>query len=186
MLANQKLSPVVTVLNQDVTNVFKDTYIFEFLNLPDDFSEKDLKKALIKQLKKFILELGSDFIFIDEEFRVQVGKKDFFIDLLFYHRGLSCLVPFELKIEEFKPEFIGKLNFYLEALDRDVKKPDENPSIGVLLCKSKDDDIVEFAMSRNMSPTLVADYETKFLDKKLLQYKLHNLFENLPTQIEKS
>jgi predicted nuclease of restriction endonuclease-like (RecB) superfamily len=177
MLANQKLSTVLRELPQDVTNVFKDTYSFEFLNLPQAFSEKDLKKALIKQLKKFVLELGSDFVFMGEEFRLQVGTKDFYVDLLFYHRELCCLVPFELKIEEFKPEFIGKLNFYLEALDRDVRKPHENPSIGVLLCKSKNDEIVEYAMSRNISPTLVADYETKFIDKKLLREKLHDLFD---------
>ena len=184
MLANQKLSAVLRVLPQDVTNVFKDTYIFEFLNLPESFSEKDLKKALIRHLKKFVLELGNDFVFMGEEFRLQVGKKDFYVDLLFYHRELCCLVPFELKIEDFKPEFVGKLNFYLEALDRDVRKPHENPSIGVLLCKSKDDEIVEYAMSRNISPTLVADYETKFIDKKLLQQKFHHLFETTSTNDE--
>jgi predicted nuclease of restriction endonuclease-like (RecB) superfamily len=175
-LANQKLSTALRVLPQDVTNIFKNTYVFEFLNLQEPFSEKNLKKALIEQLKKFILELGSDFIFVGEEYRLQVGARDYFVDLLFFHRELSCLVPFELKIEEFKPEFIGKLNFYLEALDRDVRKPHENPSIGVLLCKSKDDEIVEYAMSRNISPTLVADYETKFINKKLLQQKFHTLF----------
>lgn len=184
MLANQKLSPLVTVLPQDITNVFKDTYFFDFLDLPESFSEKDLKTALIQNLKKFILELGNDFVYMGEEFRLQVGMKDFYVDLLFYHRELCCLVPFELKIEDFKPEFIGKLNFYLEALDRDVKKPHENPSIGVLLCKSKDDEIVEYALNRNISPTLVADYETKFINKKLLQEKLHSLFESLPSQVE--
>jgi predicted nuclease of restriction endonuclease-like (RecB) superfamily len=177
MLANQKLSAVLRVLPQDVTDVFKDTYAFGFLNLPEFFSEKDLRKALILNLKKFILELGNDFVFMGEEFRLQVGSKDFYVDLLFYHRELRCLVPFELKIDDFKPEYIGKLNFYLEALDRDVRKPHENPSIGVLLCKSKDDEIVEYAMSRNISPTLVADYETKFIDKKLLQQKFHSLFD---------
>ena len=176
LLADQKLSPVVRVLPQTSTNVFKDTYIFEFLRLPEAYSEKELRKALLQDLKKFILELGTDFIFIGEEYRVQVGNKDFYIDLLFFHRELCCLVPFELKIEEFKPEFVGKINFYLEALDRDVRKPHENPSIGVLLCKSKDDEIVEYAMSRNISPTLVADYQTKFLDKNLLRKKLHDIF----------
>jgi predicted nuclease of restriction endonuclease-like (RecB) superfamily len=176
ILANQKLSAVLRELPQDVTNVFKDTYTFEFLNLKDNFSEKELKKALLNQLKNFILELGTDFVFMGEEYRVQVGNKDFYIDLLFFHRELSCLVPFELKIDDFKPEYVGKLNFYLEALDRDLKKEHENPSIGVLLCKSKDDEIVEYAMSRNISPTLVADYTTKFIDKKILQQKLHELF----------
>ena len=180
LLADQKLSPVVRVLPQTSTNVFKDTYIFEFLRLPEAYSEKELRKALLQDLKKFILELGTDFIFIGEEYRVQVGNKDFFIDLLFFHRELCCLVPFELKIEEFKPEFVGKINFYLEALDRDVRKSHENPSIGVLLCKSKDDEIVEYAMSRNISPTLVADYQTKFLNKNLLRKKLRDIF-NQPT-----
>ncbi|MBK8703295.1 MAG: DUF1016 family protein [Saprospiraceae bacterium] len=176
LLANPKLSPAVRVLLRDSTDVFKDTYIWEFLHLPEPFSEKDLRKALLANLKKFILELGADFVFIGEEYRVQVGNKDFFIDLLFFHRELCCLVPFELKVEEFKPEFMGKLNFYLEALDRDVRKPHENPSMGVLLCKSKDDEIVEYAMSRNISPLLVADYQTKLLDKDKLRRKLHEIF----------
>ena len=184
MLANQKLSPAVRDLPQDVTGVFKDTYVFEFLQLKEPFSEHDLKKALLHHLKDFILELGADFIFIGEEFRLQVGNRDFFLDLLFFHRELQCLVSFELKIEQFQPEFIGKMNFYLEALDRDVRKPHENPSIGVLLCKSKDDEVVEYAMSRNISPTLVADYQTKFIDKKILQQKLHELFGQMADEEE--
>lgn len=184
ILANQKLSPVVRQLPQDVTDVFKDTYTFEFLNLQEPYSEKTLQKALIQQLKNFILELGNDFIFIGEEYRVQVGNTDFYIDLLFFHRELRCLVSFELKINDFKPEYIGKLNFYLEALDRDIKKPHENPSIGVLLCKSKDDEIVEYAMSRNISPTLVSDYTTKLIDKNILKQKLNQLFKQ--TSIEEN
>lgn len=184
LLADKKLSPAVRVLSQNALNVFKDTYMFEFLRLPERHSEKDLQKALLADLKKFILELGNDFILIGEEYRIQVGNKDFFIDLLFFHRELCCLVPFELKIEEFKPEFVGKINFYLEALDRDVRKPHENPSIGVLLCKSKDDDIVEYAMSRNISPTLVADYQTKFIDKETLRKKLHDIFFETKNTLE--
>jgi predicted nuclease of restriction endonuclease-like (RecB) superfamily len=184
LLANQKLSTALRVLPQDVTDVFKDTYVFEFLDLPTPFSEKDLKHGLMQQLKKLILELGDNFIFMGEEFRLQVGAKDFFVDLLFYHRELRCLVPFELKIDEFKPEFMGKLKFYLEALDRDVRKPHENPSIGVLLCKSKDDEVVEYTMSRNVSPTLVADYETKFIDKALLRNRLHTLFLAAPDEAD--
>jgi hypothetical protein len=99
------------------------------------------------------------------------------IDLLFYNRELACLVAMELKIDDFKPEYLGKLNFYLEALDRDIKKPHENPSVGIILCKSKDDDVVEYALSRNLSPTLVAEYQTKLIDKSVLQKKLHELFE---------
>jgi predicted nuclease of restriction endonuclease-like (RecB) superfamily len=161
-----------------ITNNFKDNYVFEFLNLPEKYSESDLQKSLIKQIKNFILELGKDFLFISEEYKVQVGNSDFYIDLLLYHRSLQCLVAFELKVDKFKPEHLGQLNFYLEALDRDVKKQNENPSIGVLLCKDKDKEVVEYALSRSLSPTMVSEYKTHLPDKKLLQQKLHELFEN--------
>lgn len=163
---------------QKTESVFKDSYVFEFLGLPEDHSESDLQKGLLKNLKMFLLELGSDFLLIGEEYKVQVGTHDYFIDLLFYHRELQCLVAFELKITDFKPEYLGKINFYLEALDRDVKKPNENPSIGILLCKGKDSEVVEYALSRSLSPTLVSEYSLKLPDKKLLQAKLHELFES--------
>lgn len=103
---------------------------------------------------------------------MQVGNHDYYIDLLFYHRGLSCLVAFELKIGEFKPEYVSKVNLYLEALDREVKKENENPSVGVILCASKDDEVVEFTLSRSLSSTMVSDYTLKLIDKQLLQKKL--------------
>ena len=152
-----------------------DSYVLEFLNLPEQYSENNLKKAIIVNLKNFILEFGKDFTFIGEEYRVQVGGQDFYIDLLFYNRALSCLVPIELKIGKFKPEHIGQINFYLEALDRDVKKPNENPSVGVILCATKDDAVVEYALSRSMSPTMVADYTLQLPDKKLLEEKLREI-----------
>ena len=152
-----------------------DSYVLEFLDLPEQYSENSLKKAIIGNLKNFILEFGKDFTFIGEEYRVQVGGQDFYIDLLFYNRALSCLVPIELKIGKFKPEHIGQLNFYLEALDRDVKKPNENPSVGVILCATKDDAVVEYALSRSMSPTMVADYTLQLPDKKLLEDKLREI-----------
>jgi predicted nuclease of restriction endonuclease-like (RecB) superfamily len=176
MLGNAKLSPVMREIHPDAVNSFKDSYVFEFLGLPEKHDEGDLQKGLIVQMKKFILELGKDFLFIGEEYRVQVGNSDFYIDLLFYHRGLQCLVAFELKADKFKPEHLGQLNFYLEALDRDVKKPNENPSIGILLCKDKDSEVVEYALSRYLSPTMVSEYKTQLPDKKLLQKKLHELF----------
>jgi predicted nuclease of restriction endonuclease-like (RecB) superfamily len=160
-------------------SVFKDSYVFEFLGLPESHSESELQKALIDNLKLFLLELGRDFIFIGDEFKVQVGNHDYYIDLLFYHRELQCLVAFELKITDFKPEYLGKINFYLEALDRDVKKPHENPSIGILLCKGKDKEVVEYVLSRSLSPALVSEYSLKLPDKKLLQLKLHELFESI-------
>lgn len=168
-----------TTLSQIQKSFFKDPYIFEFLDLPDTHNENDLEKALIKNLQKFIIELGKGFTFMGNQFRLQVGNKDFSTDLLFYHRDLQCLVLFELKTEEFQPEFIGKLNFYLEALDRDVKRPHENQSIGILLCKGKDNEVVEYSMARNYSPALIADYETKLIDKKILAQKLHELSEML-------
>lgn len=143
--------------------------------MPEQYSENNLKKAIIGNLKKFILEFGKDFTFVGEEYRAQVGGQDFYIDLLFYNRALSCLVPIELKIGKFKPEQIGQINFYLETLDRDVKKPNENPSVGVILCASKDDAVVEYALSRSLSPTMVADYTLQLPDKKLLEEKLREI-----------
>ncbi len=178
MIGNTKLSTVVREINKDISNAFKDSYVFEFLNLSEPHSESELQRGLVRQMKNFILELGKDFLFIGEEYKLQVGNNDFYIDLLFYHRGLQCLVAFELKADKFKPDHLGQLNFYLEALDRDVKKPNENPSIGVLLCKDKDSQVVEYALSRSLSPTMVSEYKTQLPDKKLLQQKLHELFDN--------
>jgi len=163
-------------------NPFLDSYVIEFLDLPNEYRESDLRKALIKNMKDFILELGKDFTFIDEEYKVQVRGEDFRIDLLFYHRGLQCLVAMELKIGKFKPEYISKMDFYLETLDRQVKKENENPSVGLLLCASKNDEVVEYAMSRTMSPMLVSKYQLLLPDKEVLERKLQQLV-NIP-QIE--
>lgn len=175
MLSSGKQPP--ELVPQNVRNSILDTYVLEFLDLPEQYSERNFRKAIIENLKQFILEFGKDFTFIGEEYRVQVGGQDFFIDLLFYNRALSCLVPIELKIGKFKPEHIGQINFYLEALDRDVKKPNENPSVGLILCASKDDAVVEYALSRSMSPTLVSDYTLCLPDKKILKDKLQELAE---------
>lgn len=175
MLSAKKLVP--ESVPQDVRGSILDTYVLEFLDLPEQFSERNLRNAITDNLKQFILEFGKDFTFIGEEYRIQVGGQDFYIDLLFYNRALSCLVPIELKIENFKPEHIGQINFYLEALDRAVKRPKENPSVGVILCVGKDDAVVEYALSRSMSPTLVSDYTLHLPDKKLLQNKLRELTE---------
>ena len=175
MLSAGKQSP--ELVPQTVRNSILDTYVLEFLDLPEQYSERNFRKAIIQNLKQFILEFGKDFTFIGEEYRVQVGGQDFFIDLLFYNRALSCLVPIELKIGKFKPEHIGQINFYLEALDRDVKKPNENPSVGLILCASKDDAVVEYALSRSMSPTLVSDYTLCLPDKQILKDKLQELAE---------
>lgn len=160
-------------------NPFLDSYVIEFLDLPCPYKENDFRKALILKMRDFILELGKDFTFIDEEYKVQVGGEDFSIDLLFFHRGLQCLVAFELKIGRFKPEYVSKMDFYLEALDRQAKKEHENPSVGLILCASKNDEVVEYAMSRSMSPMLVSEYKLQLPDKKVLREKLQELV-NIP------
>lgn len=172
-------SKLPTEQQPQISGVFRDSYVLDFLNLPPNHSENDLKTALVRNLKDFILELGRDFTFLGEEYRLQVGNSDFFIDLLFFHRELQSLVTFELKIDKFKPEYLGQLEFYLEALDRDLKKPHENPSIGVLLCRDKDDEVVEYALSRALSPTVVAEYETKLIPKDILRRKLNEFYERL-------
>lgn len=177
VLSPPKLSPALRELHgETAANVFKDAYLVEFLNLPDDHSEADLHQGLLQKLQKFLTELGSDFCYIGTEYPVQVGAQDFALDLLFFHRGLNCLVAIELKVDRFAPEHLGKLNFYLEALDRDHRKPHENPAIGVLLCASKDSEVVEYALSRSLSPALVAQYQTQLPDKKLLAAKLHEFY----------
>lgn len=154
---------------------FKDTYILEFLGLSETHSEKELQRGLVKEMSKFILELGKDFLFVGQEYLIQIGNSDFYIDLLFYHRDLQCLVAFELKADKFRPEHLGQINLYLEALDRDVKKPKENPSIGVLLCKDQDHEVVEYALSRSLSPTMIAEYKLRLPDKKQLIQKLKEI-----------
>lgn len=176
-LADAKL--LQTVHSKPLSGIFRDTYVLDFLNLPSNHSENDLKTALVSCLKEFILELGRDFTFLGQEYRLQVGNSDFFIDLLFYHRELQNLVAFELEIDKFRPEYLGQLEFYLEALDRDIRKPHENPSIGVLLCRDKDDEIVEYALSRSISPTVVAEYEIKLIPKEVLRRKLNEFYELL-------
>ncbi|MFZ6767747.1 PDDEXK nuclease domain-containing protein [Undibacterium sp. Di26W] len=171
-----KLSTVLRESQPQAEQAFKDSYFLEFLGLPKQQSEGDLHNSLLNNLGRFLTELGSDFCFVGSKFPVQVGGRDFELDLLFYHRGLNSLVAVELKITEFEPEHLGKLNFYLEALDRDHKKPHENPAIGVLLCASKDDEVVEYALSRSLSPAMIAEYQTQLPDKKLLQAKLHEFY----------
>lgn len=175
----KNVSPALAQTHPTVFDEFKNAYSLEFLGLPGGHSEADLHGALLRNLGRFITELGRDFCFVGSEYPVQVGKQDFAIDLVFFHRGLACLVAFELKVREFRPEDLGKLSFYVEALDRDVRKPHERPSIGVLLCATKDDEVVEYALARTASPTLVAEYQTMLPPKAVLQRKLHELYAQL-------
>jgi predicted nuclease of restriction endonuclease-like (RecB) superfamily len=176
VLTPPKVSPAVRQTHAEALSVFKDAYMVEFLDLPHDHAEADLHRGLLLRLKDFLIELGRDFCFVGAEYPVQVGGRDFALDLLFFHRGLNCLVAIELKVGRFEPEYLGKLSFYLEALERDVKKPHENAPIGVLLCASKDAEVVEYALSRTLSPDLIAEYQTQLPDKKLLQAKLHEFY----------
>jgi predicted nuclease of restriction endonuclease-like (RecB) superfamily len=176
VLSPPKVSPAVTQIHPSAISLFKDTDLLDFLDLPDRHDEADLHRGLVANLRRFLLELGRDFTFVGERYRVQVGGRDFQLDLLFFHRGLQALVAIELKVGEFQPEHLGKLEFYLEALDRDVRKPHERPSIGVLLCATRDAEVVEYALSRTLSPALVAEYVTRLPEKALLQAKLHEFY----------
>jgi len=172
--ANESLRKVVGEEDYPNTKIL-DIYSLEFLDLPNNYSEMDLKKAIMINLKDFILEIGKDFTFVGDEYRVQVGGEDFYIDLLFYNRTLSCLVAFELKTEKFQPEYISKMDFYLEALDRQEKKENENPSVGIILCSDKNEQVVEYTMNRSLSPTMVSKYTLNLIDKKLLEEKLREI-----------
>ena len=156
-----------------------DCHCFEFLDLPNNFSEKDLRKAIVSNLKQFLLEMGGDFTFVGEEFRIQVGSRDFYIDLLLFNRKHRCLVAIELKIDDFQPEYVSKMNFYLEALDRQIKLSHENPSVGIILCASKDSTVVEYTLSRSLSPTMISEFSTEIIDKKLLEQKVTSIYKML-------
>jgi predicted nuclease of restriction endonuclease-like (RecB) superfamily len=176
LVTGSNLSSVLREIHPESNKYFKDQYVLDFLSLTKPYLEKDLRKGIVAHLKEFILEFGKDFTFIGEEYRVQVGNKDFYVDLLFYHRDLQCLVAIDLKVTDFKPEYLGKMEFYLESLDRDVKKDHEKPSIGIILCKSKDEQIVEYALSRSVSPAMVSEYKTKLIDKGILKDKLKEFY----------
>ncbi len=177
LLSDKKLSAVMREIYPNADQAFRDNYMLDFLSLPKQYSEQHLRKSIIKNLKDFVLEFGKDFTFVGEEYRVQVGNKDFYVDLLFYHRELQCLVAFDLKITDFKPEYLGKMEFYLEALDNDIKKNHEKPSVGIVLCKNKDEKVVQYALNRSISPTMVAKYETELIDKKILEHKLDEFYQ---------
>jgi len=177
MVNPPKVSSVMSQLYPLAETVFRDAYALEFLGLPEVHNESDLHGALIRNLGRFLTELGRDFCYIGSEYLLQVGEQDFFLDLLFFHRGLNALVAIELKARRFEPEDLGKLNFYLEVLDRDHRKPHEKPAIGMLLCATKDEEVVEYALSRSLSPAMVSEYKLQMPNKKLLQAKLHEFYQ---------
>lgn len=146
---------------QKALRAFKNEYLLDFVNLEDDdYLENDLEHEIVNNIKNFIMAFGPDFAFMGNQYRMEVAGREYFIDLLFYSRRLRAMVAFELKRGEFLPEYTGKLNFYLAALDKYVKLPDENPSIGIILCKTKDEEIVELSFSDTSKPMGVAIYRT--------------------------
>ena len=153
--------------------MFKDTLFVDFLNLPKKHSETKLKNSLVENMKQFILELGKDFIFMDQEYKLNVGASTYKADLLFFHRGLQALVAVELKKTKFHPRDLGQLEFYLEALDRDVKRSNENPSIGIILCPEADRVVVEYAMTRSRSHTMIAEYKRILIPQERMQKQLN-------------
>lgn len=154
---------------------FRDEYVFDFLGLQDGFAEQDLRQSIVNNLKEFFLEFGRYLTFVGQEYRITVGNEDYKVDLLFYHRMYRCLVAVELKIGRFRPEYAGKMQFYLDALDEKMKLDEENPSVGLVLCKSKDDEVVRISISKAATSIKVATYKTKIIDRKLLKIKLHSL-----------
>jgi predicted nuclease of restriction endonuclease-like (RecB) superfamily len=150
-------------LSDDLKNqallAVKDNYTFDFLDLADEHSERDLELALVKNIRSFLSELGGAIAFIDHQYRLEVGGQDYFIDLLLFHRRLRCLIAIELKIGDFKPEHKGKMEFYLEALDAQERMEGENPPIGIIICRHKNKTIVEYALRNAVRPIGVATYQ---------------------------
>ena len=148
---------------QKAIQSFKDEYLIDLVDIkdPDLVDERVVEDAIVHNIKNFIMTIGTDFAFMGNQYRLNIGEEDFYVDLLFYHRRLRCLVAIELKRGKFHPEYVGKLNFYLSALDEYVKLPDENPSIGIILCCAKNDKVVEFAFRDTFKAMGVATYKTK-------------------------
>ncbi|HEC92932.1 MAG TPA: DUF1016 domain-containing protein [Candidatus Atribacteria bacterium] len=155
-------------ISKEAQKILKDSYVLDFLEISEDLKEKELENKLLEKIKEFLLELGVGFTFVGNQYKIKLGQNEYFIDLLFYHRHLRCLVAIDLKIGEFIPEYAGKMNFYLNLLDDKVRSKDENPSIGIILCKEKDNVVVKYALRNIGKPMGVAKYyQTRKLPPKL-------------------
>lgn len=159
--------------------LLKDKSILEFLGLPQRYKESKLRNEIVSHMKEFILEMGKDFLFVDQEHTLEVGGQNFRCDLLFYHRALQCLVAIELKTTTFDPRDLGQLEFYLEALDQTEKRSNENPSIGILMCKDANPEVVRYALNRSISPTMVSKYEEQLKVGSVIQRSLEEFVEFL-------
>ena len=175
-----KLPKLQSDLAKEIT---KDPYNFDFLSLRDSYDEKELEDALIQNMTKFLLELGSGFAFVGQQYKITVDKNDFKIDLLFYHTKLHCFVVVELKTTDFKPEYTGKLNFYITAIDEQVKSEFDKPTIGILICKSKSDMIVEYALRNVNTPIGISQYELTEILPKEYQSSLPSI-EQIEAELE--
>lgn len=187
LMAKEKMmSPKLLQQHEGIEFMLKDRAIVDFLKLPARHTEHRLHKGLLEHMKEFVLEMGKDFLFMESEYPIVVGGKNRRVDLLFYHRALQCLVAVELKKDDFEPEFVGKMDMYLEALDRDVKRSYENPTIGIILCPSADRVSVEYTLSRSLSPTMVAEYRRLLIPKETMTKSLEEYCAYLKDDINKT
>ena len=185
MKKGKQMTPALREQYPGAEFMLKDRVLLDFLNLKEKHTEPQLHASLVNQMKQFILELGKDFLYIDDEYTVKVGGKCKRIDLVFYHRALQCLVAIELKAVDFESEFVSKMDMYLEALDRDYKRPNENPSVGIILCPSADKAEVEYSLCRSMSPTMVAEYKRILIPREVMKKSLAEYCEFLKEEYEK-
>jgi len=167
-------------LKQQAKLAIKDEYTFDFLELSEEHSEMELERAILTKMNKFLIEMNAMFAFLGNQYRIEINGKEYFIDILLYHRHLKSLIAIELKVSEFKPEYVGKMQFYLSALDDKVRLPNENPSIGIIICKEKDRTIVEYALRDTSKPIGVATYKITSKLPKNLRKQLPS-----PEQIQK-
>lgn len=179
MKKDKQMTPALLDQYPGAEYMLKDRVLLDFLNLKEKHTEPQLHASLVNHMKQFVLELGKDFLYIDDEYTVKVGGKRKRIDLMFYHRALQCLVAVELKAVDFESEFVSKMDMYLEALDRDYKRPNENPSVGIILCPSADKAEVEYSLCRSMSPTMVAEYKRVLIPREVMKKSLAEYCEFL-------
>ena len=180
VLSNKKMqSEMLKETYPNAEILLKDKAILDFLGLPQKYKEPKLRKEIIAHMKEFILDMGKDFLFMDEEHVLEVGGTRFRCDLLFYHRALQCMVAIELKANEFDPRDMGQLEFYLEALDQTERRSNENPSIGILMCKEANPEVVRYALNRSMSPTMVSKYEEQLKVGSVIQRSLEEFTDFL-------
>ena len=185
MSKDKMMSPALLEQYPNAEYMLKDQVFIDFLNLKFPHNEPQLQQSLVEHMKQFVLELGKDdFIYIDREYTVNVGNKKKRIDLVFYHRTLQCLVAVELKVVDYEAEFSSKMDMYLEALDRDYRKPNENPSLGIILCPSADRAEVEYSINRSMSPTMVSEYNRVLVPREVAKQSLKEYCEFIKVQFD--